>query len=142
MLVILWILSLVIIVVVLFVFVFPKEEQVATTTSTENMQLTSSAFMHNESIPSTYTCDGADSIPPLSFGDVPENTQSLALIMEDPDVPVTIRPDGIWDHWIVFNIPPAPREIQEGSEPEGVQGTTNSQKLGHRCPCPPEREPR
>jgi len=53
-----------------------------------NMKLSSSAFDDNGTIPSEYTCDGADVSPPLFFSNIPENTKSLALIMDDPDAPI------------------------------------------------------
>ena len=153
---ILWILIILIIIIV-GVFVFsPKkgvengkiieqflQEEINSTILINNMQLTSSKFFHNQSIPSTYTCDGVDISPPLSFSGVPENTQSLALIMEDPDVPVTVRPDGMWDHWIIFNIPPKTSGIEEGQVPEkSVQGITTFGKTSYGGPCPPDREHR
>ena len=140
---------LVIVIVILFVFAFPREgngpgerKLAEITPVADNMKIESSAFMPNESIPLQYTCDGANTNPPLSFSDVPEKTQSLVLIMEDPDVPVSIRPDGMWDHWVVFNIPPETREIGEGAEPKGIQGMTTFGKTGYGGPCPPDREHR
>jgi Raf kinase inhibitor-like YbhB/YbcL family protein len=70
------------------------------------MLLSSSVFHDGESIPSKYTCEGENINPPLSFDIVPAGTRSLALIMEDPDVPKTFRPDGMWDHWVVWNMAP------------------------------------
>ena len=96
------------------------------------MKLTSSAFQHNGSIPSEYTCDGSDLSPPLTISDVPASAKSLALVMDDPDAPV-----GIWDHWIVFNIPPSTKEIAKGKEPNGVAGRNSWGKTGYGGPCPP-----
>ncbi|HSM30656.1 MAG TPA: hypothetical protein VK854_08130 [Woeseiaceae bacterium] len=41
--------------------------------------------------PKKYTCDGIDVSPPLSIGNVPEKTKSLALIVDDPDAPVFLQ---------------------------------------------------
>jgi len=101
------------------------------------MQLTSPAFDQQEAIPARYTCDGEDVSPPLVIGDVPEGTQSLVLIMDDPDAPA-----GIWDHWIVFNIASETREIAEGQEPEGVHGAGTSGNTDYHGPCPPDGEHR
>jgi phosphatidylethanolamine-binding protein (PEBP) family uncharacterized protein len=60
------------------------------------MKLTSSAFEHGGKIPSKYTCDGININPPLSISDVPSEAESLALIMDDPDVPKHLRDDGMW----------------------------------------------
>jgi hypothetical protein len=62
--------------------------------------------------------------------------------MEDPDVPKNLRPDGMWDHWIVFNIPPDTREIPEGQEPRGTPGSGTKGNLDYFGPCPPDREHR
>lgn len=106
------------------------------------MQLHSTAFEHEQSISATYTCDGEDVSPPLEISDVPADTQSLVLVMDDPDVPAQVRADRMWDHWVVFNIPPETREISEGHEPRGVHGKGTSGNLKYHGPCPPDREHR
>ena len=77
------------------------------------MNISSSAFKNGANIPATYTCDGENINPPLMFSDVPKETISLALIMEDPDVPSNVRADNMWNHWIVFNISPQIVGIEE-----------------------------
>ncbi len=106
------------------------------------MKIKSSAFENNQSIPSKYTCDGQDTNPALEFSDIPEDAKTLVLIMDDPDVPVNLRGDGMWDHWIVFNISPDIKEISEGEEPLGVHGRGTSGNLKYHGPCPPDREHR
>lgn len=64
---------------------------------------------------------------------------SLALIMEDPDVPRNLRPDGLFIHWMVWNIAPTVQTIAENSEPSGVAGQNSSGAIGYRGPCPPDR---
>lgn len=96
------------------------------------IKITSTAFAEGEMIPRKYTCDGDDISPPLQISDVPENTKSLALIMDDPDAPV-----GVWDHWIVFNIPASISQINEGEEPQGVLGKNSWGRTGYGGPCPP-----
>ena len=107
-----------------------------------NMKLTSTAFEHNGKIPSKYTCDGEDVSPELIIEDVPGGAKSLALIMDDPDVPKHLRPDGLWVHWVVWNIPANTKKINKANEPEGVQGITNFGRTGYGGPCPPDREHR
>ena len=106
------------------------------------MKITSSAFGHEEKIPSKYTCDGENINPPLSFSGIPAEAKGLALIMDDPDVPKHLRPDGMWDHWVVFNIPPNLASLDEGEEPSGVRGIGTGQNLDYYGPCPPDREHR
>lgn len=96
------------------------------------MEITSNAFEHNQGIPSKYTCDGENISPPLRFSEVPEDTKSLALIVDDPDAP-----SGDFVHWVVFNMPAGTAGIGENSSPAGVQGTTDFGGTGWGGPCPP-----
>ncbi len=101
------------------------------------MKLTSPAFADNGSIPSVYTCDGDDAVPPLMVSDVPPGAKSLALVMDDPDA---VKPAGkVWDHWIVWNIAPTATRIDDKS---GVHGKGTSGNLNYKGPCPPDREHR
>lgn len=102
------------------------------------MQLTSTAFQHNQNIPAKYTCDGESISPPLTIDSAPATAKSLALIVDDPDAPI-----GDWVHWLVWNIDPATKEIAENSLPAGInnqptaQGITDYGKPGWGAPCPP-----
>ncbi|MGD9015262.1 MAG: YbhB/YbcL family Raf kinase inhibitor-like protein [Candidatus Omnitrophota bacterium] len=96
-----------------------------------NMKLISPAFEHNQSIPSKYTCQGEDVNPALAIGDIPEGTKSLALIVDDPDAPM-----GTWVHWVVYDIAPTSRVIDENSIP-GTQGINDFRKKEYGGPCPP-----
>jgi len=104
------------------------------------MEITSSAFQDGGSIPKKYTCDGEDLSPPLKISDVPAETESLAIVVDDPDAP-----GGVFVHWVIWNIPPEVEEIPEGI-PTGervdllegaVQGKNGFGELGYRGPCPP-----
>ena len=96
------------------------------------MKMTSSAFQEGANIPSKFTCDGADTSPPLQIADIPSGAKSLALIVDDPDAP-----SGLFTHWIVWNMTPQTSGIGEGSTPNGVQGTNDFGKSGYGGPCPP-----
>lgn len=98
------------------------------------MKITSPAFLENQQIPSTYSCDGDNINPPLETSDVPENAKSLALIMDDPDAPA-----GTFTHWLIWNISPETKEISEGDWPDGAeQGLNDGGELGYMGPCPPK----
>ena len=62
------------------------------------MKIISKDFKHGEYIPTKFTCEGENINPNLEFVDVPENTKSLVLIFDDPDVPVVLREDRNFDH--------------------------------------------
>ncbi len=106
------------------------------------MRITSSAFSDGDLIPMQYTCEGDNINPPLIFEDIPEGAQTLALIMEDPDVPRTLRPDGLFVHWVVWNLPATTTGIGEGEMPEGVEGANTRGDNKYTGPCPPDREHR
>lgn len=107
-----------------------------------SMQILSSEFKPGQPIPVKYTCDGENSIPPLEIVQVPEEAVSLVLIMDDPDVPKDLRPDGNFDHWLAWNISPRTKEIKEGVEPDGIIGNNSRGDSGYTGPCPPDREHR
>lgn len=96
------------------------------------MKITSSAFQEGGNIPSKFSCDGADTSPPLQISDVPSAAKSLVLIMDDPDAP-----SGLFTHWTAWNISPQNSAIAEGSTPRGVQGTNDFGKSSYGGPCPP-----
>ena len=104
-----------------------EEEEVAM-----EMSLTSPAFNHEEAIPVQYTCDGEDVSPDLDWFGIPKGTQSLALIMDDPDAPV-----GTWVHWVLFNIPSDMPGLQKGMTGVGVDGSNSWGATGYDGPCPP-----
>jgi Raf kinase inhibitor-like YbhB/YbcL family protein len=89
-------------------------------------------------MPKTYTCQGRDVSPPLAIAGVPAGAKSLALLMDDPDAPDPAAPKMVWDHWVVFNIPPGTNEIPEGGVPSGsVVGKNSWPKNAYGGPCPP-----
>jgi Raf kinase inhibitor-like YbhB/YbcL family protein len=106
------------------------------------MKLTSAAFAPGGAIPEQYTCDGANSHPPLAFEDVPAEAKSLALIMDDSDVPRDRIPSGVFDHWVVFNIPPKTEGITEGGQVPGTPGKNGREQDAYTGPCPPDKEHR
>ena len=100
------------------------------------MQLICPKFEDGSEIPSLYTCEGNDTNPPLEFVDVPHNAKSLVLILDDPDVPQEVRPEKIYDHWVLFNIPPHTKSIAANSH-SGIEGMNTGETLGYVGPCPP-----
>lgn len=109
------------------------------------MIIKSEAFENNDKIPSRFTCDGEGINPHLSFEEVPENAKSLALIIDDPDIPDIVKNRygiQVWDHWIVFNIPPGLKGVEENSVPNGIVGKNTSEENRYGSPCPPDREHR
>ena len=102
--------------------------------------LESSAFKNTKPIPDIYTCTAKDISPPLNWLGLPENTQSIALIMDDPDAPDPQAPKMTWVHWVVYNIPSNVTHFPENmrSLPKGcIEGLNDWKKTGYGGPCPP-----
>lgn len=97
------------------------------------MTISSPVFDNEGAIPVKYTCDSENISPPLRIDDIPQVTQSLVLIVDDPDAP-----NGTFTHWIVWNIDPTVTEVAENAVPtNGVEGMNDSGKSGYMGPCPP-----
>lgn len=102
------------------------------------MTLVSPAFEDGENIPPAYTCDGEGVSPPLHVSDVPPDTESLALTIDDPDAPVRT-----FHHLVVWNIDKSTRSIEAGFVPKGaVVGNNSAGVVGYAAACPPFGEHR
>jgi len=108
-----------------------------------HMLLTSPSFENGAAIPSKFTCDGGNINPELLVQNVPNNTVSLALIVDDPDAP-----NGNFLHWMAWNIDPRSEIIKEESVPQGlstkagvktgsIEGKNDAGRIGYMGPCPP-----
>ena len=106
------------------------------------LTITSPAFSFNVEIPTRYTCDDEDISPPLVWSNVPPGTQSLVLIVDDPDAPDPGAPKMTWVHWLLYNLPPdttgLAEQIGDQDLPPGTgQGLNDWQRTGYGGPCPP-----
>ena len=121
----------------------PDQLQDNSKTTPMTLTITSSAFKESTGIPGEFTCDGLGINPPLEFHGIPTETESLVLVMDDPDVPTTIKADdGVFDHWVVFNIDPSVSKIGTGEQIQGTLGVNGTSKTGYIGPCPPNGEHR
>lgn len=101
--------------------------------------LTSPAFDDGKRIPDRYGHGEANVNPPLEIEGVPDKAESLALIVDDPDA---VEPAGkIWDHWVVWNVPPEIGTIPEDwAAADAAEGTNDFGEVGYGGPSPPDRE--
>lgn len=67
------------------------------------MNVTSNAFVNNGMIPRTYTGFGKDISPDFQLEGISENTASVAIVLDDLDVPFIHT----FTHWIIWNMQPA-----------------------------------
>lgn len=99
------------------------------------LQISSPAISDGATIPNEFTCSGKNQSPPLSWTDVPSNTKSLALLVEDPDAPV-----GTFVHWVVYDISPGTTGVKPGVS-NGKEGLNSAGKAAYMGPCPPPGNP-
>jgi Raf kinase inhibitor-like YbhB/YbcL family protein len=103
----------------------------------QGMSLTAPTFTEDNEIPSRYTCVGENLSPPLEWSELPAGTESLALIIDDPDAP-----GGTAVHWVLYNIAPSLAGLPEtewgDGLPEGVrEGLNDFGRTQYGGPCPP-----
>ncbi|MCJ8305542.1 MAG: YbhB/YbcL family Raf kinase inhibitor-like protein [Nitrosopumilus sp.] len=103
------------------------------------LTLESDAFENGEIIPKKYGYKHGNISPPLKISGVPENTVSLALIMDDPDAMGAVGK--VWVHWVLWNIDPKTVEFKENSIPSNcIEGETDFGEIGYGGPAPPDKE--
>ncbi len=98
------------------------------------IHVSSPAFSGGGPIPRKYTCDGGNTVPPIEWTGVPEQSRSLAIICEDPDAP-----SGTFTHWVLYDLPPSTTGVREGIT-IGKEGVNDLGKHGFGGPCPPQRD--
>lgn len=104
-----------------------------------NLILESSAFKNGEQIPKKYGYKNSNVNPPLTIKEIPKDTKSLVLIMDDPDAMGAVGK--VWVHWLVWNIASTTTEIEENSIPIGsIEGKTDFGEIGYGGPAPPDKE--
>lgn len=97
------------------------------------MELSSPAFGPSQPIPVNHTAHGAGVSPPLAISNVPPGTQSLAIILHDPDAP-----HGNFTHWVIWNLSGSATLLPENHVPSGaLQGLNDFGKPGYGPPAPP-----
>lgn len=98
------------------------------------LEVSSPAFRAGEAIPKRFTCDGDDVSPPLRLASVPPAAKALAIIMDDLDAP-----SGPFVHWVVWDLPPATRELEAGADVARLgagEGANGFGRTGYGGPCP------
>ena len=101
------------------------------------MELTSPAFTGAPRSRLEYAREGGGAFPVLRLTGVPAQTRSLAIIVHDPDLPKSRRPSGIFDHWVVWNLPPDTSIITDPAGIPGVVGSNSRGEHGYVPPAPP-----
>jgi len=106
-----------------------------------NLTITSSAFSDGGMMPVQYTGKGEDINPPLVLEGISPEAKSIAVIMDDLDTPI-----GVFNHWIIWNIPAEfihiPEAIPKGKVVESLGNAIHGKsqyggKHYYRGPLPP-----
>lgn len=85
------------------------------------LTLSSPAFTYGGKLPAKYTGDGDKISFPLNWANAPQGTQSLAVIIVDPDIPAEFKklfPDGFL-HMALVDIPKDVTSLTEGAASAG-----------------------
>ncbi len=106
------------------------------------LTITSGAFESGGRIPAAYTQKGGNMSPPLHIEGVGSRAKTLAVIADDPDIPV---PFLSFTHWVVYNIPAhvadihvnVPRAPVIASLGGAMQGKNGFGRLRYVGPNPP-----
>jgi Raf kinase inhibitor-like YbhB/YbcL family protein len=105
----------------------------------KRIRVTSSAFENGGRIPAANSSYGSDLSPDLSWSKLPPKTQSVIVMVQDPDTA-----QGLFTHWLLYNISPKTRSLpaglpaRRGTLPQGLQGENDSGYLGYFGPRPPD----
>ncbi|MBC2697377.1 MAG: YbhB/YbcL family Raf kinase inhibitor-like protein [ANME-2 cluster archaeon] len=103
----------------------------------KQISISSDAFKAGTSIPVKHTCDGEDRSPAFTWNTVPAGTQSIALIVDDPDAP-----GKTWVHCVIYNMPAGSSELpaavpkNKTLDDDVLQGTNDFGRIGYNGPCP------
>ncbi len=102
-------------------------------------RLSSPQFANGGAIPARNTCEGENLAPTLRWSAPPLGTESLALVVDDPDAPDPAAPKRVWVHWVVYDLPPKAGELAPGvALPAGARhGTSDFGETVWKGPCPP-----
>ena len=100
-----------------------------------DFKLTSSDFSDGGEIPRECGYKNGNKQPALFVSEMPEGTEYLALIMDDPDAMGAVGK--VWVHWVVWNINsygPGVVDVMTGTE-----GMTDFGEVGYGGPAPPDK---
>jgi Raf kinase inhibitor-like YbhB/YbcL family protein len=109
-----------------------------------HINVESPAFANGDEIPHAHTDYGDGVSPALTWDNVPAQTRSFVIVLEDPDV----RQNAPFVHWLLYNLPGDMRELPESIPPDSPltqfgdahQGRTSNGTIGYFGPRPPTQD--
>lgn len=98
------------------------------------LKIFSPDFENNQDIPAKFTCQGENTNPEIQITGVPEETNSMLLLVIDPD-----SPQKTWLHWCMYDIHPDTEYIPQNCPENYAKQTLNDfGSIGYGGPCPPK----
>ena len=102
----------------------------------KDLILTSSAFEDGGEMPRECGYKNENEQPPLAIRGIPDEAESLALIMDDPDAMGAVGK--VWVHWVVWNINSNTAAMGNNAQ-NGTEGMTDFGEVGYGGPAPPDK---
>ncbi len=93
--------------------------------SSDAFYLVSPAFPSEKAVHSKYK-EGEVVCPPLRWENVPDNTTSLALLVDEHFPPIASAPKKNSRHWALYNMPPSVRDLPEDVTNQLTKGILES----------------
>ncbi|MBB6119680.1 YbhB/YbcL family Raf kinase inhibitor-like protein [Nocardiopsis algeriensis] len=106
----------------------------------DSINLSSPLIQAGQPLPPAYTCDGEEGedqaySPPLSWSGLPENTESIALVVDDPEAAEVF--------WVLHDLDPQAGELRQNTVPgDARQGLNSAGEASYDPPCAQEGEVR
>jgi len=97
------------------------------------LSISSPSFGHGERIPEQQVSGDRPAPPPVEWSNAPDGTASFALVVHDPDAPMTYG----FTHWVIYEIPADATGIPEGSSDGYVKGANTMGGGEYLPPSPP-----
>jgi Raf kinase inhibitor-like YbhB/YbcL family protein len=100
----------------------------------DNGRLTEANAAAGNSPRGPWACGGQNISPALSWSHAPAETQSFAIVMDDPDA--AMGRGG--NHWVMFDIPAAAKSVARGDADKPgkfVSGNSGNNNLAYHGPC-------
>ena len=97
------------------------------------------SYLQEKHVFNGFGCSGGNTIPEISWSDVPENAKYIAITVYDPDAPT----GGGWWHWVIANIPADKfNGINAATHADAISNgaletITSFGQAGYGGPCPP-----
>jgi hypothetical protein len=102
------------------------------TLAAPSVMAVSSSSLVRGAMPSRYTCGPKAVSPPINWTGAPKGTQSIAIVFDDSDAPITP-----YVYWLAFDIGPGTSAILDGQLPPGAKQARGSAGYDrYDAPCP------